>query len=223
MNATITRSLLAVALSVMLLLGLAATASAHEHREVGEYEFTVGFSVEPALVNEPNGLSLDVQLGHGDDGTPVEGLQETLDAEITFAGETQDLELRASFGEPGSYTADVFPTAEGAYTFRIFGTIEGEDIDESFTSGPETFSEVESISAIAFPPVETGEEGDGSSAVSEAQDTADSAQTLAIIGIVAGLVGLAAGVTGAMMAKNARSARTTTDHGNSRSRRLAGC
>lgn len=87
MNAAIIRWLLAVSLSVVLILGLAATASAHEHREVGDYELTVGFTGEPALINEPNGLDLRVQLGHGDDGTPVEGLQETLQAEISYAGE----------------------------------------------------------------------------------------------------------------------------------------
>lgn len=210
MNATIIRTLLAASLSVVLLLGLAATASAHEHREVGEYELTVGFAEEPALINEPNGLSLDVQLGHSDDGTPVEGLQETLDAEITYAGETKNLELRARFGQPGAYIADVFPTAEGAYTFRIFGTIEGIEIDESFTSGPETFSEVVSTSDIAFPATEGGTDDGGSNAASKAQDTADSARTLAIVGIIASVLGLAAGLAGAMMAMNARSARATS-------------
>jgi len=194
----------------MLLLGLAATASAHEHREVGDYELTVGFTGEPALVNEPNGLDLRVQLGHGDDGTPVEGLQDTLDAEISFAGETKELELRARFGQPGAYTSDIIPTAEGAYTFRIVGTIEGMEIDETFTSGPETFAEVQSTDEIAFPAVETGADDGSSSAVSEAQDTADSARTLAIIGIIVGVLGLAAGAAGVMMALNARSAQTTT-------------
>ncbi len=210
MNTTIIRRLFAVSLATTLLLVLATSASAHEHREVGEYEFTVGFMSEPALVNEPNGLSLAVQLGHGDDGTPVEGLHETLEAEITYAGETQPLELRARFGQPGSYTADVFPTAEGTYTFRIFGTIEGMEIDESFTGGPDTFSEVESTNAIAFPASESGLDEGGSSAVTEAQDAADSAQTLAIIGIIAGVLGLAAGAAGVMMAMNARTSRTTS-------------
>ncbi len=212
MYTSITRRLLAVAISAVLLLGLAATASAHEHREVGDYELTVGFTGEPALVGEPNGLSLAVQLGHGDDGTPVEGLQETLEAEVMFAGETKPLELRASFGQPGSYVADLLPTAEGAYTFHIFGTIEDLEVDETFTSGPDTFSEVESTDTIAFPAV-TAANGDSgeSSAVTEAQDTADSARTLAIIGIVAGVLGLAAGAAGIMMALNARNARATTD------------
>ncbi|MDQ3549220.1 MAG: hypothetical protein M3439_10435 [Chloroflexota bacterium] len=213
MNATVFRRLRAASLSCVLLIALATVASAHEHREVGEYELTVGFAVEPALVNEPNGLSLAVQIGTEEDGPPVEGLQETLEAEITYAGETMPLELRASFGQPGSYTADVFPTAEGTYTFRIFGTIEGTEIDESFTGGPDTFSEVESTSAIAFPATDASTDGEETttSEANEAQDTADSAQTLAIIGIIAGILGLAAGIAGAMMAMNARSVRATTE------------
>jgi hypothetical protein len=209
MNATIIRSLLAVSLSAMLMLGLAATASAHDHIEVGDYELTVGFTGEPALVNEPNGLDLRVQLGHGDTGTPVEGLQETLKAEVSYAGETKELELRARFGQPGAYTADIFPTEAGAYTFHIFGTIEGTDVDETVTSGPETFSEVESTDAIAFPATASGADS-GNNAASDAQDTADSAKTLAIVGIVAGVLGLVAGAAGAMMAMNARNARQTT-------------
>ncbi|HEX5165797.1 MAG TPA: hypothetical protein VFV93_10410 [Thermomicrobiales bacterium] len=207
MNVTIIRGLLAVALSAMLMLGLAATASAHEHREVGDYELTVGFTGEPALVNEPNGLDLRVQKGHGDDGTPVEGLQETLKAEISFAGETKELELRARFGQPGAYTADIFPTAEGAYTFHIFGTIEGTDVDETVTSGPETFAEVESTDAIAFPST-TGADS-GANAVSDAQDSADSAQTLATAAIIVGVLGLIAGLGGAIMAMNARKTNRT--------------
>jgi hypothetical protein len=206
MNATTFRRLLAGSLAFVLLIALAMTASAHEHREVGDYELTVGFSVEPALINEPNGLSLAVQVGTEDDGPPVEGLQETLEAEVTYAGETKPLELRARFGQPGSYIADIFPTAEGAYTFRIFGTIEGMEIDESFTSGPETFSEVESTGDIAFPAAATDDGGDADAAVAEAQDAADSARTLAIIGITLSVISLAAvagGVIGVMKAARA--------------------
>lgn len=202
--------MLAAALALALLLTLATAASAHESHEVGDYELTVGFSVEPALINEPNGLSLAVQVGTEDDGPPVEGLQETLEAEVTYAGETKTLELRARFGQPGSYIADIFPTAEGTYTFRIFGTIEGTEIDESFTGGPDTFSEVESTNDIAFPAAEGGTDDEASSAVTEAQDAADSARTLAIISIFMSVISLAAvagGVIGVM--KAARSARAT--------------
>jgi hypothetical protein len=202
------RPALATSLALLLILATASAASAHEHREVGEYELTVGFSNEPALAGEPNGLSLAVQAGHGDEGTPVEGLEETLQAEISFGGETMPLELRASFGEPGAYTADVIPTETGAYTFRIFGTIEDMQVDESFTSGPETFSEVESTDAISFPAPAAGEEG--ATSAEDAKDTADSARTLAIIGLVAGVLGLIAGGSALAMAMSARAARQAT-------------
>lgn len=213
MNAMIGRGLLAVALSVVFLLGLTMTASAHEHREVGDYELTVGFTSEPALMNVPNGLDLRIQLGHGDDGTPVEGLQETLQAEITFGGETKELELRGRFGQPGAYTSDIFPTAEGAYTFRIFGTIEGTEVDETFTSGPDTFSEVTSTDSIAFPAV-AGDADSGNNAISDAQDTADGARTLGMIGIVVGALGLLAGAAGLSMGMKARSGNSTPNAGN---------
>jgi len=211
MNGTNTRRLVAVAVALVMLLGLAMTASAHEHREVGDYEFTVGFIGEPALVGEPNGLDLRVQLGHGDDGTPVEGLQDSLQAEIIYGGETKELEIRARFGQPGAYTADIIPTTEGAYSFRIFGTIEGTEIDETFTAGPNTFSEVGSTDDISFPSITAADEDSAeNSAITDAKDAADSARTLAIVGIIAGVLGLAVGAAGVMMAMNARSSSGAT-------------
>jgi hypothetical protein len=191
-------------IAVILLLATISAASAHEHREIGEYELTVGFRTEPALVDEPNGLDLRVQRGHGDGGTPVEGLQETLQAEISYGGETMPLELRGVFNAPGSYTADLIPTATGTYSFRIFGTIEGMEIDETFTGGPDTFSEVVGKSQISFPAGTT--DASGGATAAEAKDAADTAQTIAIIGLIAGLLGLAAGIGAFMVARNSRTA-----------------
>jgi len=195
--------------SIIVLVSLVfsgGVANAHEHREVGEYILTVGFSSEPALVNEPNGVSLEVISGDEETGTPVEGLAETLNAEITYAGETKQVELAAVFNAPGAYEANLIPTQEGAYTFRFFGTIEGVEIDESFTSGPDTFSEVLSTATISFPAATEA----GNDAAADAQDDADSARTLAIIGIVVGVLGLAAGAASIAMAMNARTARAGT-------------
>lgn len=186
-----------LAAAVVLLLN-ASIASAHEHREVGEYTLVVGFSAEPALVDEPNGLSLTVHQG-GEDGTPVEGLVDTLQAEIIYGGETMQLELRSRFGESGAYTADVIPTETGTYSFRIFGAIEGNEIDETFTGGPNTFAEVESKDSISFP---AGAERDA------AAGDDDNSNTLAIAGIVLGSLGLLAGIAGVMMGMNARNAQT---------------
>jgi hypothetical protein len=41
------------------------------------------------------------------------------------------------------------PTVEGVYAFHFTGTIEGKSVDETFISGPNTFSSVEP--PVAFP------------------------------------------------------------------------
>lgn len=195
-------ALLVVATTTIL---MTATVFAHESREVGEYELTVGFVNEPAIVEEPNGLSLAVQLGHGDDGEPVEGLAGSLRAEIIYGEERLPLELEPAFGSPGAYTANVIPTETGTYTFHIFGSIEGTEIDESFTGGPDTFSEVLSRQSLTFPS-QVGPVGDVQMTADDASDTASTAMLLGIGGLVAGLLGLALAVVAFM-----RSSRRTEE------------
>ena len=187
------RRLLALAAAMLATVALAGGISAHEHREVGEYTFTVGFINEPAIIEQPNGLELRIEHGHGDDAEPIEGLANTLDAEIIYGDERLPLEIRAQYNTPGAYTADVIPTEIGAYTFRIYGTIEGTQVDESFTGGPDTFSEVAGINAMTFPnQVETV--GSVQSTANDASDTAGTAMMLAIGGIAFGLLGTALAV-----------------------------
>lgn len=145
-----------------LVAALPLAASAHEHREVadGQYELTVGFLEEPAFVGLKNGLELRVAkldpaatpAADGEGGeTPVDGLTGSLQAQVVYGAETMDLELEPTFGEPGSYESVFFPMAEGAYQFRVFGEIEGNAVDETFESGPETFSEVQAVEPLQFP------------------------------------------------------------------------
>ena len=84
------------------------------------------------------GIDLEVRWD-----TPVEGLETTLQAEVIYQGQTRALTVSPRFGQPGWYQSVFFPTAAGPYTFHIFGTVEGTPIDESFTSSPDGFSEVE--------------------------------------------------------------------------------
>src|SRR5688500_17589558 len=108
----------AVVLITTLLLTHSAlnTGLAHESREGGPYALVVGWAVEPALVEQPNSLSLRVTNLETDE--PVEGLAETLEAEVLFGDQQRPLELRAQFGEPGAYSANVIPTRPGSYLFR---------------------------------------------------------------------------------------------------------
>jgi hypothetical protein len=179
----------AAVLSVALVALSAGGVLAHESREVGAYTFVVGFMDEPVFTGQKSGLEFFVSAA---EEAPVEGLEATLQAQVTFGSETRDLEISPRFGEPGAYQSVFFPTAAGPYTFRIFGEVEGEPFDESFTSGPETFGEVEELAGGQFPvqfPATADVVADaGAGAAAATQATI--ALVLAIIGLLAGLVAL---------------------------------
>jgi hypothetical protein len=142
-------------------VALPGLVTAHEHRTVGSYELVVGFLNEPAVSNELNGLDLRVSeipaaaaaTPEADaEGTPVEGLETTLQAEVIYGDQKMTLTLRAAFNNPGRYEANFIPTQAGDYSFHIWGTINGTEIDETFTAGPETFSSVIDRTTLEFPP-----------------------------------------------------------------------
>jgi hypothetical protein len=167
----------------LVLVPAPSTSFAHGHVEVGEYELVIGFAAEPAYLGEPNGLDLRVArkagiaasvaaepgateeahehdasaeaaAAEGDATQPVEGLEESLQAELIFGVSQKTLAIEPVWNEPGSYTAAVIPTEAGDYTWRIFGTIEGTPVDVSMTSAPDTFASIEPKAAVAFPEAE---------------------------------------------------------------------
>ena len=182
------RRLVAVASAVLFTMLVSSAVAAHEEREVAGYSVVVGFMDEPVFAGQKSGLEFFINKGE----TPVEGLETTLQAEVIYQGQKRDLPLDARFGEAGAYESVFFPTAPGAYTFHIFGTIEGQAVDESFTSSAEGFGEVEALSGGQFP-VQFPAEAD---VVADAQagKTASSQVTIAIAlgaaGLLAGLVGI---------------------------------
>src|SRR5438874_13511615 len=86
-----------------------APASAHEIRNVGTYQFTVGFGVEPAYLDQKN----YVQFFLHDRGTgkPITDLGDSLKVEVIFGSQTMKLALVPGFdpdtglGTPGEYDA----------------------------------------------------------------------------------------------------------------------
>jgi len=159
-------AVLGAALTMMLSVG---TTVAHGGREVGEYSFTVGFLDEP-----------------------VEGLEETLKAEVIFNDQRRDLPISPAFDDPGAYRSVFFPTAAGPYTFRVFGTIEGTEIDESFTSVIDDFNEVQDVTGGQFPVVlpAAGDTARDATAGADAAGTATLALVVGGAGLLAGLVAL---------------------------------
>ncbi len=153
--------------------------------------------------------------GHGK-AVPVEGLEDTLQVEVihTSTGESRVLDLRAVLDEPGYYTADLIPTAPGVYEFRVFGTVEDLQINESFLSrgGGGGFDDIRSSTGLQFPQklAEVRElEGAIRGALTTAQQAQDAAlaaqaasegdggsNTLPIVAIVIGVVGIVTGAAG---------------------------
>lgn len=175
----------AAVIGVALTVVNVGVALAHEERAVGEYDFIIGFIGEPVYTGQKSGLELQVTQ----DDSPVEGLEETIQATVTFGQETRDLPLEPRFGEPGWYESVFFPTAAGPYTFRVFGDIDGTAMDESFSSSPDGFSEVQDVTGGQFP-VTLPAAGD---TARDARDGAAAAGT-ATLALVVGVAGLLAGL-----------------------------
>ena len=181
----------AAVLGAVLVMVSIGTARAHEVREVGDLTFTVGFLDEPVYSGQKSGLDLRVSRGE----EPIEGVEETLTAEVTFGGASHDLPISPVFGEPGAYRSVFFPTAAGPYTFHLSGSADGQQVDESFTSGPDTFSEVQDVATGQFPVVlpAAGDTARDAAAGAAAAGRANVALVLGGAGLVCGLVAL--GVT----------------------------
>lgn len=133
--------------TAVLMSAAAGTALAHERRQVGPYTFVVGFLGEPAYTGVPNAVELRVT--ETATNKPVEGLQDTLEVEVTASGQTKRFKLR--FGAPGAYRADFVPSRSGSYVFRFFGKIGDLALDERFESGPNRFDEPLDLAAARFP------------------------------------------------------------------------
>lgn len=168
-------------LLLLALLALTGVASAHESRPVGPYTFVVGFSSEPAYEGQMNGVQLRVREGEDADAPPVEGLEATLEVEVTHvpSGASQVMPLRPVFGDAGHYRNNWIPTAPGQYRFRFFGVVEDLEVGETFESGPDTFGSVEAADVLYFPEdVPAARELEG--VVRGAQSSSDEALSLAL-------------------------------------------
>lgn len=182
-------------------------AFAHGGREVGQYEINVGFMDEPAYEGRLNGVDLRIEMA--ETGAPVEGLDQTLQVEVTHisSGGSKTLDLQPVAAEPGRYTAALIPTAPGEFRFRFLGTIGEMTIDEVFESGPDHFAAIESSAALQIPHQlpemrEVGAAVRGTmDSATQAQDSAATATGLAVAGLVLGAIGAVAGVSSLVMTR----------------------
>jgi hypothetical protein len=197
------------ALAGAFVLLLAGPALAHGEYDHGDVAIATGFQTEPAYVGQPNAVELEITKG----GRAVTDVgQGDLKVGVSFGGQSTSLTLEPNFevgewGTPGDYIASFIPTQPGKYTFKIAGTVAGEQIRYSMTSGPDTFSEVQDPSSAMFPAQDAPTAADlnakvdaasarTDSSITSAQDAADSAKTVAIIAVVVAIAAIVVAVIG---------------------------
>lgn len=224
-------ALAAVAAVLSLTVG---TVHAHEGREVGDYSINIGWIVEPAYEGFMNGVEIRVTRvvessddHHGEStsmnkdesgdgmamadhhgGAPaVEGMENTLQVEVVYVptGASRVVNLSADVNEPGRYTAPMLPTTPGVYEFRVFGAIEGTQVDETFASkgGGGGFDDIRPMASLQFPeelPSAREMESAVRGAISTAEEARQAAEEgpgmLPVTALVLGATGMMLGIVG---------------------------
>jgi hypothetical protein len=131
-------SLTVASLSLTALAALAMAAlpaAAHEHYPADPYDLVVGWTSEPAVVDEMNGLDFNVNTRDiaNNSSAPVEGAQLDLSALLIFGSHSRPMALAPQEDRPGWYTFDFIPTQAGPYSVRITGTLNGTAINVTAT------------------------------------------------------------------------------------------
>ena len=209
----------AAVVAVLLVPLLAVPASAHEEHKVANYTLEVGFGTEPGYA----GVTNSVQVMVRNNGKPVTDIKGLKVAVSTGDAEPRQMALEPyfgdDFGEPGDYRAFFIPTAPGAYTFKLTGSLGGKKIDQSYTSIKDGFDEIVDPSEAQYPaPEPTGsqlttrldrETARISAALAADREAADdevaSARRMATIGLAVGALGLLAAIAVGVLALRRRS------------------
>jgi len=152
----IQRLLLAGGVAGALLVSLTPIVAAHGHTEAAGFHFVIGWSGEPALVGQLNGVQLFV---YDADEKPITDIPaDAISVVVSTGGQDSSslslspaFDVEEGFGTPGEYSTDLIPTAPGEYSFHFTGTIHGKAIDLSMTSSDSTFDGVAAAGDLEFP------------------------------------------------------------------------
>lgn len=134
-----------------LMNGPEITVSLHEESEAEHTEEAADNLEESEATAEAEHSETGADDHEEAENSGVAGLDISLQVEVIFGPSTRTFNLRPVIGEPGRYTADLIPMRPCDYSFRVFGTIEGMSIDETFSASDGQFSTVEPIEDIQFP------------------------------------------------------------------------
>ena len=140
-------SILSMVALAIAFFSIAPLAWAHERDtfKIGDkyYLLTVGSLNEPFIVDNISGVDLRVSQVSGPGGkgasdgmgkgTPVTGLERTLKVELAAGNKKETLSFDPSDKAPGAYAANFIPTVQTTYNYRIFGAIDNNSVDLTFT------------------------------------------------------------------------------------------
>jgi hypothetical protein len=182
--------------SMVMLLALFSAPSislAHERRVLGagKYDVVVGWDIEPAYVGEKNAASIRISRVGTNPAQPLAGVEKTLKVDIRQGAQTRTFDLRAVFGQPGYYVADIIPTRDGDYVLTFNGSIGEDKIDEKFDSADGKFNAVERATSLEFP-LAAPDPAQVTVEIQTAQAAAESAQKLAMLGVGTAVLALLA-------------------------------
>jgi len=189
----------------VVLLGV-SPAHAHAQKTVGSISFELGWGDEPAY----SGFKNSVQFLPSDakTGKPIVDLGDTMKVEVKFGDQTKTLSFEPNFsvgefGEPGDYRAWIIPTRPGSYIFHLTGTVHGQKIDATLTSGEKTFDDLKEPLDVQFPAQDPSNaqladklERGLARGRDAASDKASKAAITAYIGIALGLIALVVALAG---------------------------
>jgi hypothetical protein len=179
--------------NVFLLTSVPSVALAHERRTLGagKYDVVVGWDVEPAYVGEKNAASIRISKAGTNPAEPVAGVEKTLKVDIRQGAQTRTFDLRAVFGQPGYYVADIIPTRDGDYVWTFNGAIGDDKVAEKFDTADGKFNAVERTTRLEFP-IAAPDPAQVTTDIQSARSAAESAQTMALLGVAVGVLGLLA-------------------------------
>jgi len=183
-------------IAVLCALWIAPSVSfAHERRAIGagKYDVVVGWDTEPAYVSQKNAASIRISRSGTNPAEPITGAEKTLKVEIRQGAQTKAFDLRAAFGQPGYYQADIVPTRDGDYVWTFVGSIGSDQINEKFDTADGKFNAVQPETDLQFP-IAAPDPAQIVSELQSARAAAQSAQTVGLIGVGVGVLGLLAAI-----------------------------
>jgi hypothetical protein len=180
--------------AVLAVLVAPSTSLAHERRTIGggKYDVVVGWDTEPAFVNQRNAAGIRISKAGTNPAEPVIGAEKTLQLQMRQGSQSRQFPLRAVFGQPGYYVADVVPTRAGDYVLTFTGSIGADQVNETFDSADGKFDAVAAASGIEFPIA--APDPDQVNAQLRASDA------LAQRALLVGYIGVGVGVLGCLIA-----------------------